>query len=1553
MKKKAGKLAFFFWALTLLAATLFLPQTTFASASPSITTQPQSQSVRAGLNASFSVVAGGQTPLGYQWTLNGTNLVNSAHIGGATGTTLTINNIGASDAGNYQVVVSNSHGMATSSNARLTVLFPAATTQPANQAVLLGGNAGLTVAISGTPPLVCQWYFDGSPLTDGGRVSGSATTNLNIANVQTNDAGSYRLVVTNNYGSATSSVATLTVLVPAFIVSQPTNQVVFLTSNLSFTVTAGGTAPVCQWYFNGTPLTDGGRVIGSATTSLNIANAQTNDTGSYQVMVTNSYGSATSSIATLTVLVPVTITTQPANQSAEFGANAIFSVVATGLAPLNYQWTFNGTDIPGATNAVLMLAGLQASQAGNYAVQASNVYGSLLSSSAALTVNLPPPGVPFITGISPNTAVQGATVTILGTNFSATAASNVVYFGAVQANVMSASPASLTVTVPVGATFAPVTVTVNGLTAYAGERFLPTFVGAGQIDSSSLGPQLVLPAGNGTGQMIIGDLDGDGKPDLITASGSGNTIIIYRNISTNGSLTTASFAPPITLAPPVSGAPYGVALADVDGDGKLDIIATDNGANLISIFRNISTPGSISSNSFATRVDFATGAQPQGVAAADLDGDGRPDVVVANTGDGTVSILHNTSTVGNIAFAPKVDIATGGVCCGVAVGDLDGDGELDVVAVNAGDNTMSLLRNVSSPGNISFAATVNFSIGYYPIHVAIGDLDGDGKPDLTVTYYLGQILGVFRNTSTAGSLTTNSFAPEIDFALGGRGHTGAIADLDGDGKPDVAVVTELNSLLSIFKNVSTPGSFTDSSLAGRVDFSTGYNASGVAIGDLDGDGRPDMVFANSYDSTISIYQNQSPVGGPPVILASPGNQSVLFNATAQLAGNAVGLSPLNYQWFFNGTNLVDNGRIVGSTTGSLIISNTQAADAGNYYFVVTNSLGSATSAVASLTLLFPPVFTQQPSNQAVLLNSNAAFEVAVNGTTPFGFQWFFNGTRLSDNGHIFGSMTTNLTIANVQTADVGNYTVLVTNVAGSVTSTVAALFFANPIIASQPQSQSVLAGATVTFNVSATGQQPLAYQWLLNGGAITGATNSSLVLPNVQVNQSGSYSVLVTNTYGSASSSNATLNVAAFSITTQPTNRVTWLNGSASFRVNVSGYGPFTYEWLLNGQDFGGPNSNVLLLTNVQAWQFGAYSVVISNPYGYLTSSNAVLFPSQVAVWGNYYGETNLPAGLINIIAISGGLLSPMDCQALNSNGTVVTWPSAPPTNVTASVTNLIAISCGGEQGNSLGLRPDGSVISWYLKPATPVAGLTNIVAIAVDGGLYLALTTNGTVRTPATVAPPSAATNVVAVALRNGHDLALKADGTVIAWGNNSYGQSTVPAGLSNIIAIAAGYYHSLALKNDGTVTGWGNNANGQITVPAGLSNVVAIAAGGYHSLALTASGSVVAWGLNSQGQTNVPPGLANVVAISAGMYHSLALIGSGPPVLQPVAANPSLGTNGFSFILPSQSGKVYVLQSKGSLSDSNWTSTPLVPGNGGTLLLSDQSATNNSQGFYRVQRW
>jgi alpha-tubulin suppressor-like RCC1 family protein len=140
----------------------------------------------------------------------------------------------------------------------------------------------------------------------------------------------------------------------------------------------------------------------------------------------------------------------------------------------------------------------------------------------------------------------------------------------------------------------------------------------------------------------------------------------------------------------------------------------------------------------------------------------------------------------------------------------------------------------------------------------------------------------------------------------------------------------------------------------------------------------------------------------------------------------------------------------------------------------------------------------------------------------------------------------------------------------------------------------------------------------------------------------------------------------------------------------------------------------------------------------------------------------------------------------------------------------------------------------------------------------------------------PAAATNVIAIAAGFSHSLALKADGTVIAWGQA--GRTNVPSGLSNVVAIAAGVGQSLALKNDGTIAAWGVPSTTATTnVPPGLSNIVAIACGDDHNLVLKSDGTVFSWGANYSGQTNIPANLSNVVAIIAGNSGNMAIKANG----------------------------------------------------------------------------
>jgi len=478
---------------------------------------------------------------------------------------------------------------------------------------------------------------------------------------------------------------------------------------------------------------------------------------------------------------------------------------------------------------------------------------------------------PTITSFTPASGPVGASVTISGANFNAVAAGNIVFFGATMATVTSASATSLTVTVPIGATYQPISV-LNGATALAGYSAAPfacTFTpNKGSITTADIAAKVDFTAGSNPSSVAVGDLDGDGKPDLAVVNNTGNTVSLFRNISSNGSITASSFAAKVDFA--TGSFPYSVAVGDLDGDGKPDLAVVNNSDNTVSVFRNISSSGSITASSFAAKVDFATGSFPYSVVIGDLDGDGKPDLAVANNSDNTVSVFRNTASSGPItaaSFAAKVDFATGSNPISVAIGDLDGDGKPDLALANHSSNTISVLRNTASSGSItaaSFAAKVDFATGTNPRSVAIGDLDGDGKPDLAVANLNSNTVSVFRNTASSGSITAASFAAKVDFATGNGPFSVAIGDLDGDGKPDLAVANFNRNTVSVFRNTASSGSITAASFAAKVDFATGSNPGSVAIGDLDGDGKPDLAVANNGFNTVSVLRDM-PVFPPPSI----------------------------------------------------------------------------------------------------------------------------------------------------------------------------------------------------------------------------------------------------------------------------------------------------------------------------------------------------------------------------------------------------------------------------------------------------------------------------------------------------------------------------------------------------------------------------------------------------------------------------------------------------------------------------------------------------------------
>ena len=275
---------------------------------------------------------------------------------------------------------------------------PVITTVAISPAVLAGGSLTLEARASGTPPLSYQWFFEGTAL------NGAAAATLPLNNLQLSQAGAYSVEVRNSAGTDRKTIAQLTVNAELGITSEPADLTVIQGANASFQVTAGGTAPLSyQWSFGGTP------IRGATLDTLTLANVQAAMQGGYSVEITNPAGTVASRVAALTVLVPSTLSGQLQDQVVATGSLVTFSVNASGTAPLTYQWLYNGTAIPGANSANLVLDNVQTGQSGSYQVVITNPAGETLSRAALLTVSEP---VAIVSQPSDQTIVEGQSGTI-------------------------------------------------------------------------------------------------------------------------------------------------------------------------------------------------------------------------------------------------------------------------------------------------------------------------------------------------------------------------------------------------------------------------------------------------------------------------------------------------------------------------------------------------------------------------------------------------------------------------------------------------------------------------------------------------------------------------------------------------------------------------------------------------------------------------------------------------------------------------------------------------------------------------------------------------------------------------------------------------------------------------------------------------------------------------------------------------------------------------------------------------------------------------------------
>jgi len=1033
-------------------------------------------------------------------------------------------------------------------------------TQPQSQTVSSGNIAVFSVMATGSRPLSYQWSLKGTNL------DGATNYNLFLPNVQLNQAGNYAVLVTNALGSITSSNAVLTVLEsPPRISIQPTNQTVYVGNTVAFKVAASGSMPLSyQWNLNETNIIDG-----ATNTSLTLTNVQLSQAGNYAVQVTNAFGSMLSSNAVLTVNgKPPTISTEPTNQTVYVGETAVYTVLAGGMPPFSYQWSFNETNIiDGATNASLTLTNAQFSQAGNYAVQVTNAFGLTNSSNAKLTVNSPPPCVAPPTGLVSWWRAEGNALDD-GRGNDGTLAGNATYGAGYvgQGFVLDGN----TDAVLVGN---PANLQLQDLTIEAWiRRTSASLVSAG----GGNGNGMIFAYGHGGYGLY---LNSSGHPalsridiDNVTLNSVGITDTNFHHLAVTKTGSTVVFY--------IDGVAYTVGAFNPGFVFTTDAAIGAWGPSLNNSFLGTIDEVSIYNRALATN-------EVQAIYNAGVSGKCAVPAITMQPTNQTVLVD------GMAVFA----VAAGGTP------PLSYQWSLNGTNLDGATNTSLTLTNVQLSQAGNYAVTVTNMLGSITSSNAV--LTVNGLPPTISTQPTDQ--SVLVGGTAAFTVAANGTPPlSCQWSWNGTNVNGATntsltltnVQLSQAGNYAVLVTNAFGSISSsnavLTVNPPPPCVMPPSGL----------------VSWWPGEGNAnDIVGANSGTPVGNVTYGAGEVG-----------QGFIFDGLgdAVAVGNPASLQLQNFTieaWVRRASATMVSHFESDSGVGMIF-----SYGYGGYGLFLDTGGHPTLSQVGITNVTAAGSITDTNFHHLAVTKDASTVVFFIDGTAyPVGdFNPAFCFTNAAQIG-AEGDAVENVFLGTIDEVSVYNCA-LTTNDIQAVYNASASGKCLTPAITSPPTNQTAVVGGTTTFMVGASGAQPLGYQWSLNETNLDGATNTSLTLTNVQLEQAGGYVVVVSNNWGSATSAVATLTVLVPpSIITQPANQTVLQGSNATFSVVAGGTLPLNYQWQFFCTNLVDATNPTLLLTGVTTNQSGAYSITITNVAGTATSSNAVLsvYASAAAMMGS------------------------------------------------------------------------------------------------------------------------------------------------------------------------------------------------------------------------------------------------------------------------------------------------------------------------------------------------
>lgn len=717
---------------------------------------------------------------------------------------------------------------------------------------------------------------------------------------------------------------------------------------------------------------------------------------------------------------------------------------------------------------------------------------------------------PVIQSVHPLNAFPNDTIIITGSGFSTNPSDMEVWFDQVKGTISASSEFAIEAIVPAQARMNVVEVINRGskLSAKSNLKFMPSF-GGGPFNIGDFAAPLKFTANEELWDLSTADLNADGKPDIVAtkfaSSGfvSSTDLMILHNTSIPGTLSFNKFdklnMPVLNLTFPTDN----VITADLQGDGLPEIIVCRGGStrNSVHILRNSSTAGGTIGFASPIALLLEPGHVATRLVARDLNKDGKPELVVSNSFNDIVYVFVNQSSGGtNISFNAtplKLSIKVfasdeSSINYEVEAQDFNGDDLPDLVVNEFQDDSLHIFKN-TSVGALSFATRVTIATTEKLNRLNTADVNSDGKPDLICTSTLSNKVLVYMNESTTSTISFAAAPISLVSSLGAWGVD--VADIDGDNDPDIINANRDEPAINIFThngNFSSPG-FTSNT------FATSDDTRNIKVADMDGDGKPDIVFTSfttSLPKTSALQIVRNTHCHNPDILndndLQAGDQFTICNGqTIRL--ETIPADGVTFTWEKNGTDTGDDKSFLNITAPGA---------AGTYTVTATGENGNCVVQSAALSVIEDS--GTAPANPSITANtplcSGALLQLST-AVVPGGiYHW------TGPNG--FTASTQNPTIANITTNHAGEYTLQISvDVCKSniVSKRVDVADLADFTITSNDATNTVCEGGSVILSVNNLANH--SYQWKKDGANISISGESA----TYTATEEGDYTVEIRN----------------------------------------------------------------------------------------------------------------------------------------------------------------------------------------------------------------------------------------------------------------------------------------------------------------------------------------------------------------------------------------------------------------------------------------------------------